>query len=88
MRLSRFCLSVCPSGPNIFKDSGPPIKSLLGGLIRGAPDPPNSPYGGAEIYFGGLLLMEHSDHQRVKQVWRALDFKYHLGYPKEVPRPP
>ena len=26
--------------------------------MRGAPDPPNPPYGGAEIYFGGLLLMD------------------------------
>ena len=26
--------------------------------MRGAPYPPNPPYGGAEIYFGGLLLMD------------------------------
>ena len=31
-----------------------PYKWLLGGLIRGAPDPPNPPYGGAKIYFGGF----------------------------------
>ena len=32
--------------------------------------------------------MEHSDHQRVKYFCEALDFKYHLGYPWGVPRPP
>ena len=26
--------------------------------MRGAPDPPNPPFGGAKIYFGGLLLMD------------------------------
>ena len=54
----------------------------------GAPNPPNPPYGGAEIYFGGLLLMDHSDHHRVKYFCEALDFKYHLVYPWGVPRPP
>ena len=28
------------SDPNIFTDSGPPIKRPIGGLIKGAPDPP------------------------------------------------
>ena len=41
------------SDPQYFTDSGPPIKLPLGGMIRGAPDPPNPPYGGAEIYLGG-----------------------------------
>ena len=64
------------SDPNIFTDSGPPLKWLLGGLIRGAPDPPNPPYGGGgKIYFWGLLLMDLSDHQRVKYFWKALGFK-------------
>ena len=57
-----------PQTPNIFTYSRPPIKLLLGGLIRGAPDPPNPPYGWAEIYFGGLILMDHSDHHRVKYI--------------------
>ena len=78
-----------PRTPNFFfTDSEPPIKLLLGGLIRGAPDPPNPPYGGAKISFGGLLLMDYSDHQRVKYFCEALGFKYHLGYPWGDPRPP
>ena len=32
-----------PWTPNIFTDSEPPIKWLVGGLIKGAPDPPNPP---------------------------------------------
>ena len=60
--------------------------------IRGAdqrcPGPPNPPYGGAKLYFWGLLLMDHSDHHRVKYFCEALDFKYHLGYPWGVPQPP
>ena len=51
-----------PWTPKIFTDSEPPIKLLIGGLIIGAPDPPTPPMGGAKIYFGGLLLMDHSDH--------------------------
>ena len=51
-----------------FTDSEPPIKLLLGGLIRGAPTPPNPPYGGAEVFFLGLLLLDHSDHPRVKYI--------------------
>ena len=77
-----------PWTPNIFTDSGPPIKGLLGGLIRGAPNPPNPPYGGSKIYFEGLLLMDHCDHHRVKYFCEAVGFKYHLSYPLGVPRPP
>ena len=42
--------------PNIFKDSGPPIKGIVGGLIRGALDPANPPYGGrgAKIFLEGF----------------------------------
>ena len=36
--------------PQIFTDSEPPIKLLIGGLIRGAPDPPLPP----KYFFGGL----------------------------------
>ena len=35
---------------------------------------------GAEIYFWGLLLMDHSEHQRVKYFWEAVDFKYQFGF--------
>ena len=44
-----------PRTPNIFTDSGPPMYWLLGGLIRGDPDPPNPPYGGGQkyVFFGG-----------------------------------
>ena len=101
--LFNFCRSVCTSvsiwlscilhgqytsDPQYFENAGPTIKLLVGGLIRGAPDPLNPPYGRAEIYFGGLLLMDHSDHHRVKYLCDALDFKYHLGYPWGVPDPP
>ena len=44
--------------------------------------------GWGKIYFGGLLLMDHSDHHRFKYVCEALDFKYHLGYPWGVPLTP
>ena len=40
-----------PQTPNIFTDSGPPLKLLVGGLIRGDPDPNNRPYGGMKKYF-------------------------------------
>ena len=56
--------------------------------IRSAPTPLTPPIGGAKVFFGGLLLMDHSDHQRVKYFFEALGFKYHLGYPWGVPRPP
>ena len=49
---------------------------------------PDPPYGGAEIYFGGLFLIDHCDHHRVKYFCEAVGFKYHLGYPLGVPRPP
>ena len=43
-----------PRTPNIFTDSGTPIKWLIWGLIRGAPDPPNPPYrGGPKYVLGG-----------------------------------
>ena len=75
-----------PQTPNIFTDSGPPIKLLLGGLIRGAPNPPNPPYGGgAKIYFGGSLLMDHSEQHGVKYFCEALGFKYHFVHPWGVP---
>ena len=58
-------------------------------LIRGAPTPLTPPlWGGAKIYFGRLLLIDHSDHHRVNYFCEALYFKYHLGYPWGVPRPP
>ena len=44
-----------PRTPNIFTDSGPPMYSLLGGLTRDDPHPPNPPYGGAlNIFWGGI----------------------------------
>ena len=41
-----------------------------------------------EIYFGGLLLMDHYDHLRVKYLCEALNFKFHLDYPWGVPLAP
>ena len=76
-----------PRTPKIFTDSEPPIKLLLGGLIRGAPTPPNTPSGGAEVFLLGLLLMDHSDHPIVKYLWGPLDHKYHYCYPWGVPQP-
>ena len=40
--------------PNIFTDSEPLIKCQLGVAIRGAPDTPNAPYGGAKVFLGGM----------------------------------
>ena len=44
---------IIPRTPQIFTDSEPPIKWLIGVLIRGAPDPPYPPYGGAKVFFLG-----------------------------------
>ena len=56
--------------------------------IRGADQRcPRPPYPGPKFIFG-LLLMDHSDHHRVKYFCEALDFEYHLSYPWGVPRPP
>ena len=43
-----------PGTPNIFKESEPPIKWPLVGLTKGAPDPPDPPYGGGgqNIFWG------------------------------------
>ena len=41
--------------PNIYTDSGPPIKRLVGGLIRGAPTPLTPPMGGPKYFCGGGL---------------------------------
>ena len=82
-----------PGTPNIFTDSGPPIKWLLGGLVRGAPDPHNPPYGGAEIYLGGLLLMYHFDHNSQIFLWSSwleISLGLSLGNPPNTltPYPP
>ena len=75
--------------PNILTFSGPPIKLLVGGLIRGAPDPPNPPYRGreegAKISFWGLWLMDHSNPNRIKYSCEALDLKYILSNSKGGP---
>ena len=42
---------------------------------------PNPPYGRDEVFFGGLLLKDHSDHQRVNYFWKAHDLKYYSSYP-------
>ena len=42
-----------PRTHNIFTDSEPPIKLLIGVLIRGAHNPPSAPYGRAKVFFGG-----------------------------------
>ena len=39
------------------------------GLIRGAPDPPYPPYGGAKVFFWGVCLIYPS----VKYFWEAVD---------------
>jgi hypothetical protein len=44
-----------PRTPNIFTDSGPPIKLPLGGLIRGAPHPPDPPLWGGQNIFWGVI---------------------------------
>ena len=68
--------------------TAPATPGLLIGNIYRLPFS-NPPYGGgAELYFGGLLLMDHSDHHRVKYFCEAPGFKYHFGYPCGVPRPP
>ena len=45
-----------PQTPNIFADSGPPIKLLVWGLIGGTPDPPNPPMG--QKYFFEVMTDE------------------------------
>ena len=78
-----------PRTTNMLTDSGPPKKLLLWGLVRGAPNPLNPSEGvGDWNIFERLLLMDYSDHHRVKYFCEALDFKYHLGYSCGVPQLP
>ena len=42
-----------PQTPKIIEDPESPIKCLLGGLIRGSPDPHNLSSQGAEVFLGG-----------------------------------
>ena len=43
------------SEPQDFAESEPPIKLLLGGLIRCGPNPSNPPYRGAKLFFWGVV---------------------------------
>ena len=43
---------------------------------------------GGPKYIWGVITNGQNDHHRVKYFCEALDFKYHLGYPWGVPRPP
>ena len=45
-------LNILPRTPKIFTDSEPPIKWLIGGLIRGAPDPLTPSMGDAKYFWG------------------------------------
>ena len=42
-----------PRTPYMFTDSGPPKRLLVGGLFRGAPNPP---MGGLKFYFLGAVI--------------------------------
>ena len=55
-----------------------------------APTPlsPSPPYGGAKIYVGGLLLMDHSDHQKVKYFGKLLTFNITWAILGESTDPP
>ena len=50
--------------------------------MKGAPNPPYPPYGGAKIFVGGVMTYG------VKYFWEALDLKYIFSYSWGVPRPP
>ena len=54
------------SDPQYFYRFRTPYKITNKGADQRYPRPPQPPYGGAEIYFGGVLMMDHSDHHRVK----------------------
>ena len=41
--------------PNFLQNLNTLKKWLLGGLTRGAPHPPNPPYGGAKVSFWGVM---------------------------------
>ena len=73
--------------PQIFTDSEPTIKWLIGGLIRVAPDPPYPPPmgGGAKGFFWGVMT---AGPFLVKYFLKALDLKYIFSYSWGVPRPP
>ena len=59
--------------PQYFYRFWTPYKMTLEGLIKGAPDPPDPPpYGGAKIFLRELLLMNHSDHNRIKYFRKLL----------------
>ena len=51
------------------------------------PTPLTLPMGGQNIFWG-VITNGQNDHHRVKYFCEALGFKYHLGYPWGVPRPP
>ena len=78
-----------PQTPNILKDSGPPIKWLVGGQLQ-VPQPPYPfpPIGGAKVFFGGVMTDWPFWPHRVKYFWGALDLKYNFSYSWGVPWPP
>ena len=43
---------------------------------------------GGTKYILGVITNGQNDHNTVKYFCEALGFKYHLGYPWGVPRPP
>ena len=89
---SLLLLSQYTLDPQYFYRFRTPYKMTIRGADYRCPRPPPPPPfgggGGGKIYFGGLLLMDHSDHQRVKYFCEALGFKYHLGYPWGLGSPP
>ena len=77
-----------PWTPNIFTDSGPPIKRPLEGLIKGAPDPPDPPYGGGgQNIFGGVIT-DGPFRPKLNQIfWEALDSNIISVMLQEAPDP-
>ena len=76
-----------PWTPNIFTDSGPPIKIPLEGLIKGAPDPPDPPYGGGQNIFGGVITDGPFRPQHNQIFWEALDSNIISFMLQEAPTP-
>ena len=60
--------------PKYFYRFWTPYKMAIRGPDKGAPHPPDPPYGGggAKIFLGRFLLMDHSDPNRIKYIGKLL----------------
>ena len=75
-----------PRTPKIFTDSEPPIKWIIGGLIRGAPTPLTPIMGWAKLFFLGgydwwTVLTPIESNIFLANSWPQIYFQLILGIP-------